>query len=88
MSTIDTTSGLFSTQSVASEAVSTVGLNGPASKHENADRREFESRDIRAFRSDDAMAGGMVGIILSAAFLVLLGLTTGVNIWMARFANC
>lgn len=87
MSTIDTNSGLFSTQSVASEAVSTVGPNRSASKHAGADRHEFESTDIRAFRSDDAMAGGMVGIILSAAFLVLLGLTTGVNLWMARFAN-
>ena len=87
MSTIDTNSGLFSTQSIVSDATSAVGQNGSWSKREMTDRPDFKSTDIRGFHSDDAMAGGMVGIILSAAFLVLLGLTTAVNVWMARFAN-
>jgi hypothetical protein len=43
---------------------------------------EFTEADIRNLQNDDAMAAGMIGVILSLAFVVLLSITIGVNIWM------
>ncbi len=39
----------------------------------------FAEDDEAAFRSDDAMAGGMISIILSLAFCVLVALVAGVS---------
>lgn len=47
----------------------------------------FTEDQIRAMQNDDAMAGAMVGIILTMAFVVLLFLTIGVNVWMQCFAR-
>ena len=41
----------------------------------------FAEDDEAAFRSDDAMAGGMISIILSLAFCVLVVLVVGVSYW-------
>ena len=43
---------------------------------------QFTEADIRKLQHDDAMAAGMIGVILSLAFVVLLSITIGVNIWM------
>ena len=50
------------------------------------DAGQITTGEVQAFRSDDAMAGGMVGVILGIAFTVLLGLVTAVNIWMSSVA--
>jgi hypothetical protein len=42
----------------------------------------FTEAKIRKLQNDDAMAAGMIAVILSLAFVVLLSLTIGVNIWM------
>lgn len=41
----------------------------------------FIEDDEAAFRSDDAMAGGMISVILSIAFCVLVALVAGVSYW-------
>lgn len=41
----------------------------------------FTSDEIHSFQSDDAMAAGMIGVILGLAFLFLLTLVVGVSIW-------
>lgn len=41
----------------------------------------FAEDDEAAFQSDDAMAGGMISIILSLAFCVLVALVVGVSYW-------
>lgn len=46
----------------------------------------FTEAQIRQMQNDDAMAGGMVGMILTMAFVILLSLTICVNLWM-RFAS-
>jgi hypothetical protein len=46
---------------------------------------QFTEADIRKLQDDDAMAAGMIGVILSLAFMVLLSITIGVNIWMLSF---
>ena len=47
----------------------------------------FTETQIRKMQNDDAMAGGMVGMILTLAFMVFLFLTVGVNIWMQCFSR-
>lgn len=41
----------------------------------------FTSGESRSFQNDDAMATGMIGIILGLAFAVLFSLVAGVSIW-------
>jgi hypothetical protein len=41
----------------------------------------FGPREVRALQGDDAMATGMIGVILGIAFSVLLALTIGVTLW-------
>lgn len=41
----------------------------------------FAEDDEAAFRSDDAMAGGMISVILAIAFCVLVALVAGVSYW-------
>ena len=41
----------------------------------------FTSNEIRSFQNDDAMAAGMIGVILGLAFLCLLTLVVGASIW-------
>ncbi len=47
----------------------------------------FTEVEIRKLHNDDAMAAGMIAMILSLAFLVLLSLTIGVNIWMQSISR-
>ncbi len=44
----------------------------------------FTAAEVRNMQRDDAMAAGMITVILSLAFVVLLSLTICVNIWMLR----
>lgn len=44
-------------------------------------QNEFKPREVRSFQTDDAMATGMIGVILGIAFSVLLALTIGVTLW-------
>jgi hypothetical protein len=44
----------------------------------------FTEAEVRNMQRDDAMAGGMIAVILTLAFVVLLSLTICVNIWMLR----
>lgn len=41
----------------------------------------FTPEEIRSFGKDDAMAGGMIGVILGLAFLFLLTAAVAVSIW-------
>lgn len=41
----------------------------------------FTEEDQAAFQRDDAMAGGMISVILSIAFCVLMSLVIGVTYW-------
>ncbi len=47
----------------------------------------FTEAEIRAMQNDDAMAAGVIGTILSLAFVTLLSLTVAVNIWMQSIAR-
>ncbi len=40
--------------------------------------------DINSLHRDDAMASGMIAVILSIAFVVLLGLVVSVSVWTMR----
>lgn len=42
---------------------------------------DFTTADLRSFRSNDAMAAGMMAVVLGIAFLVLLSLAVGVSVW-------
>ena len=41
----------------------------------------FTPDEIRSFQNDDAMATGMIGVILGLAFVLLLTLAVGVSVW-------
>jgi len=43
---------------------------------------QFTAAEVRNMQRDDAMAAGMIGVVLGLAFTVLLSLTICVNIWM------
>jgi len=47
----------------------------------------FTDDEIAALHQDDAMASGMIAVILTIAFSVLLALTVGVTIWTMRVAS-
>lgn len=47
----------------------------------------FTNAELFSLHQDDAMAGGMIAIILSFAFVVLLTLAVGVNVWMAMIST-
>ena len=42
---------------------------------------EFSDEERESFHRDDAMAAGMVSVILTLAFLVLVALAIGVTAW-------
>lgn len=47
----------------------------------------YSPEDIASLHHDDAMAAGVIVFILSCAFLVLLCLAFGANIWTSYYAN-
>lgn len=47
----------------------------------------FTEEEAAAFRGDDAMAGGMISVILSIAFCVLMSLVAGVTYWTMTAAR-
>lgn len=49
--------------------------------HPEAGPDLFTEEDQEAFQRDDAMAGGMISVILSIAFCVLMSLVIGVTYW-------
>ena len=47
----------------------------------------FTEEEAAALRGDDAMAGGMISVILSIAFCVLMSLVIGVTYWTMTAAG-
>lgn len=47
----------------------------------------FTADEVRSLHNDDAMAAGMISIILGLAFLFLLTLVAGVSIWTLMVAH-
>jgi hypothetical protein len=41
----------------------------------------FTTAEMESFQNNDAMAGGMIAVILGLAFSVLLGLVITVSVW-------
>lgn len=93
----DTFSFGDSLQTVADPYTENDGVDEPALRTSAVARPEcvgsmdsnyrFSEEQIRTMRIDDAMAGGMVAMIIATAFVVFLFLAIGVNIWMQNFSQ-
>jgi hypothetical protein len=57
----------------------TVGIAGSAAA--NSAAVGFTTAEMASFQNNDAMAGGMIAVILGLAFSVLLGLVITVSVW-------
>ena len=47
----------------------------------------FTTAEVQSFRHDDAMAGGVIAVVLGLAFVVLLTLAIGVSVWTLNVAG-
>jgi hypothetical protein len=47
----------------------------------------FTEAEVDSLHRDDAMAAGMIAVILGIAFLVLLGLVISVTVWTLMVAS-
>lgn len=48
---------------------------------------QFTDNEVDSLHRDDAMAAGMIAVILGIAFSVLLVLVIGATVWTALFAG-
>ncbi len=60
---------------------------GPDSVVPAASTDNFTDDEVDSLHRDDAMAAGMIAVILGIAFTVLLGLVTSVTIWTSLSAG-
>jgi hypothetical protein len=47
----------------------------------------FTAAEMNSFQNDDAMAAGVIAVVLGLAFVVLLTLTIGVSVWTVTVAG-
>jgi hypothetical protein len=67
--------------------MSTTTLELPQNAAREFGNPGLRTAEVEAFHRDDAMASGMIAVILGCAFLVLLTLTIGVTIWTMTVAT-